>query len=55
MFQNITQSMNNKIFFNDSKQRMKVLYCSKRIARIIKKNNVKTQWRLLMFELSLLV
>ena len=42
MFQNKTQSVKNKLFFNDSKRRRIVLSCSKKRICIIKRNNVKT-------------
>ena len=39
MFQNITQIVKNKLFFNNSKWRKMALSCSKKTIRTIKRNN----------------
>ena len=41
MFQNITQIVKNKLFFNDTKWRRMALSCSKKTISIIKSNNVE--------------
>ena len=44
MIQNITQIVKDKLFFNDSKDRMTMaLPCSKKTISIIKRNNLKTK------------
>ena len=45
--------MKNKLSFNDSKRRRMVLYCSKKITCIIKRNNAKRSRRFLLSELAL--
>ena len=42
MFQNKTQIVKNKVFFNDSKTRRMAFYCSKTIICIIKRKTVRT-------------
>ena len=51
MFQNNSNREKTSYSFNDSKPRRMALYCSKTITCVIKKYNVKTPLRFLLFEL----